>query len=195
MLQEPLHSVVVGSLLGDACLTLNGRYWRLRFDHGQKEQAYVEWKYQMLVSVAASPPRQIAVYDKRFGKTYHHVRFDTKSIPEFAWYAQQFYTHGKKQVPSSIDELLTTPLAFAVWYMDDGHRRKDCKALRLNTHAFTCDELERLVSVLKTNLNVQARLHRVVGTQWVIYIPAREAQKFCDIIRSYIHPLMEYKLL
>jgi hypothetical protein len=59
MLPEPLHSVIVGSLLGDACLERNGRHWRLRFDHGWREEAYAWWKFRLLHTIAASTPRWI----------------------------------------------------------------------------------------------------------------------------------------
>jgi hypothetical protein len=41
MLPEPLHSVIVGSLLGDACLERNGRHGQLCFVNGWREHAPV----------------------------------------------------------------------------------------------------------------------------------------------------------
>lgn len=72
------------------------------------------------------------------------IRFDTRTLPELHWYAARFLSGGRKRVPQEIEALLS-PLALAVWYMDDGHRRRDCNALRINTHAFTYEENERLV--------------------------------------------------
>ncbi len=195
MLPEPLHSVIIGSLLGDACLERNGRWWRLRIDHKEEAFAYVEWKYQKLQPIAAAPPRRVVVWDRRVGRSYKHARLDTRSIPELSWYAERFYPQGQKQIPEDIASLLTTTLALAVWYMDDGHRRLDCRALRLNTQAFPRQDVARLVAVLKDNFAIEGRVHRVVDDQWVIYIPASQAQRFCDQIRHHIPPVMEYKLL
>lgn len=39
--------ILLGTLLGDGVLELNGRYPRLRIDHSEKQKAYVEWKYKM----------------------------------------------------------------------------------------------------------------------------------------------------
>jgi len=86
-------------------------------------------------------------------------------------------------------------LTLAVWYMDDGHRRKDCNALRLNTYAFTYEEVERLRDALWNRFAVRATLHKAVKAQWVLYIPSCEAVSFCNLIRHYVPPAMEYKLL
>ncbi len=79
--------------------------------------------------------------------------------------------------------------------MDDGHRRRDCHAVRINTHAFNLDELKRLAKTLWDCYQIEARIHRVTGEQYVLYIASRYAGQFCDIIRPYVPPCMEYKLL
>jgi hypothetical protein len=103
--------------------------------------------------------------------------------------------NGRKRVPPIIDMLLTSSLALAVWYMDDGHRRADCRALRLNTQGFLCEEVDLLIRTLHRNFGIAARRHRVKANQWVIYLPVQTAQRFCDLIRPHIPPEMGYKLL
>lgn len=194
MLQEPQHSVIIGSLLGDACLSPNGRYWRVRFDHSATAEGYLWWKYELLYPIVTTSPRKVSVLDRRTHRIYHHIRFDTRTLPELNWYATRFLFQGRKCVPHEVGSLLS-PLALAVWYMDDGHRRTDCNALRLNTHAFTYENNEHLLEALRTCFDIRARLHRVVKEQWVLYIPSKEAYRFCNIIRRYVPPCMEYKLL
>jgi hypothetical protein len=195
MLPEPIHSVIVGSLLGDGCLERNGNHWRIRFDHGWKEQAYAWWKFQLLKPIAASPPRLMEVHDLRTGKVYRHIRFNTRTLPDLTPYAHWFYPAGQKRVPPLIGELLVSTLALAVWYMDDGHRRTDCKALRLNTQGFRPDEVDLLRETLHRNFGIDTRRHHVIDDRWVIYLPAKTAQRFCDLIRPHIPPEMGYKLL
>ncbi|MDW8066015.1 MAG: hypothetical protein RMK32_10360, partial [Anaerolineae bacterium] len=154
---------------------------------------YAMWKHSLLASIVHAP-REIVVLDPRTGKAYRHIRFDTRTMPELAWYDERFYHNARKRVPANIANLLTE-LALAVWYMDDGHRRRDCNALRLNTHAFSCEEVECLRDALWNRFGIRSKLHRVVETQWVLYIPSREAVPFCQLIRRYIPPSMEYKLL
>ncbi len=193
MLQEPLHSLVVGSLLGDACLCKNGRGYRLRFDHSIRAREYVVWKHRQFKPIALRL-REVKAYDKRNGKSYGHLRFDTQTLQELKFYALRFYRENRKVVPLEVESYLSE-LALAVWYMDDGHRRKDCNALRLNTQAFGFDDLERLIQALWNRYNLEACTHRAVGSQHVIYIASKNAKRFCDIIRSHVPPCMEYKLL
>ena len=193
MPSEPEHSVLVGSLLGDACLTKNGRFYRVRFDHSIAATEYALWKHAFLQHICFEP-RTVAVFDKRTSKHYHHIRFDTKSLPELKWYGETFYPDGCKVVPSNVEPLLTE-LALAVWYMDDGHRRTDCNALRLNTHAFPRSDVERLADALSNRYGIQAKLHQAGKSHWVLYIPSRSAVSFCEIIRPYVPPCMGYKLL
>lgn len=193
MLPEPAHSVLIGSLLGDACLSRNGKAYRVRFDHSQSACEYALWKQQLLTDFA-TPLRTVSVYDKRTGKVYYHVRFDTRTLPEFGWYAQRFLDQSRKVVPPDIETLMTE-LALAVWYMDDGHRRRDCNALRINTHAFTLPEIERLKQMLECRFGVHSTIHLVVRNQRVLYIPSSSAKRFCELIRVYVPPCMGYKLL
>jgi hypothetical protein len=193
MLPEPEHSVLVGSLLGDACLSRNGRLYRVRFDHSASSTEYALWKHSLLRRLCYEP-RAVAVFDKRTRNHYHHIRFDTKSLAELEWYANTFYPTGRKVVPLCVESLLSE-LALAVWYMDDGHRRTDCNALRLNTHGFSCSDVEQLANALSNRYSVRSKLHRAGNDQWVLYIPSRSAVSFCEIIRPYVPPCMGYKLL
>ncbi len=193
MLPEPIHSVLVGSLLGDACLSVNGQAYRVRFDHSASARDYAVWKHSLLAPIAHAL-RECTVHDPRTGREYRHVRFDTRTLPELRWYAEQFYPNARKGVPAAIENLLTE-LALAVWYMDDGHRRQDCNALRINTHSFTCEEVQRLSDAVYHRFGIRTKLHRAVAKQWVLYIPSGEAVRFCNIIRHHVPPSMEYKLL
>lgn len=193
MLPEPTHSVLIGSLLGDGCLSRNGSAYRVRFDHSHNALEYALWKHRLLGEHATSP-RSVSVYDKRTHKTYLHIRFDTLTLSELEWYAMRFLSDSRKIVPPTIETMMTE-LALAVWYMDDGHRRRDCNALRINTHAFTRPDVERLKQMLIAKFGIVSTIHRVVADQHVIYIPANSAYRFCEIIRPYVPPCMGYKLL
>ena len=194
MLKEPLHSVIIGSLLGDGCLEKNGCMYRMRFDHSIKQVSYIKWKYNMIKEIAACEPKKIEVYDVRKNKKYWHVRFCTKSMKELKIYYEWFYFKAKKNVPKNIELLMNSELALAVWYMDDGHRRTDCKALRLNTQSFSTEEINLLIKVLDKNFGIKSKIHKA-GKYNVIYIPSSSAKQFCNLIHRYIPPEMGYKLL
>jgi len=191
------HQILVGTLLGDGCLERNGRHVRLKVDHGadQRAREYVLWKYDELRDLASGVPREVRVFDRRSGRIYTHFRFATRTLEELDEYHLIFYDHGRKRVPENIGDLLTTPLSLAVWFMDDGHRRTDCRALRINTQGYSFGENKLLCGVLERNFGVEARVHRVRDEMYVMYIPAAQANVFCDLVRPYVLKCMKYKLL
>lgn len=184
----------MGTLLGDGILELNGRYPRLRIDHSIKQGAYVEWKYRVFHDLTS---RRIRFFyrkkDYRTKKRYGHYRFDTISTPLLNEFYRMFYLDGRKRVTDTICKALRSSLSLAVWFMDDGYKRNDCNALRINTDSFNLKEQKLLLNCLETNFAINARLHRK-GKYWNIYIPSLETKKFCEIVKPYVIPEINYKI-
>ena len=193
-LSKRQEDVLIGTLLGDGCLELNGSKIRLRIDHSEKQKDYVEWKYGVFANIAANKPRLVKVLDKRTQKIYQHRRFDTLSKDLFGEYIQLFYKNGKKNIPRRIGKFLTSRLSLAVWFMDDGYKRNDCRGLHLNTQAYHLEEQKILQGCLKEIYNLKVNIHRQSG-KYKLYIPSKESEKFCNIIDQYVIPGMKYKLL
>jgi len=188
--------VLIGTLLGDGMLELNGRHVRLRVDHSIKQKAYVEWKYKMFRNLTTgSGIRYLSVFDHRRKNTDYHFRFDTISTFLLTKLHKDFYVNKRKRVPKNIIKILKKPLSLAVWFMDDGYKRNDCNALRISTDSFNLKEQRLLLECLKRNFRINAKLHRK-GEFWNIYIPNSnsEAKNFCRIVKPYIIPEMEYKI-
>jgi hypothetical protein len=188
------RGIIAGTILGDGCLERNGRYVRLRIDHGARQKCLVEWKHQQLAELHPTAIRRIAVADQRTRRTYVHYRFETASSPLLEEYYRLFYPHGKKSVPVEIASYLTSALSIAVWYMDDGSRRQDCCAGYLNTQAFAWEEVSRLQVCLAKNFGIASRLHWAAGRPR-IYIAGNDFRTLCDLIRDHVLPELQYKLL
>ncbi len=109
-------------------------------------------------------------------------------------YKKLFYKNGKKIIPSNINQLLDDELILAVWFMDDGYNRKDCRGLHLNTQSYSIGEQEILQECLRENFNLQVNIHKQSG-KYKLYIPSRESKKFCNLIAQYVISSMRYKLL
>ncbi len=187
-------AILIGTLLGDGILELNGRNARLRIDHGIRQKDYVEWKHKEFSNLAPSGVRDFAQkIDCRTGKIYRHSKFDTFSNIFLNEFYRMFYIGRKKRVPSDIVEILKKPLSLAVWFMDDGYKRNDCNALRISTDSFNIKEQKLLLQCLKRNFQINARIHKK-SKRRNIYIPSSEAQNFCDIIKPYIISTMNYKI-
>lgn len=180
--------VLIGTLLGDGYLERNGNNYRLQINHSLKQKDYVDWFYQIFKNLTRSEPRII-------GRNKTNYRFRTITTTTFSRYHSLFYPNGRtKIVPNKIKQLLINPLALAVWFMDDGKRRPDCRGAFLDTICFTKSDQLRLIECLESNFGLEdLRLHWN-GDGYHIYIPAKNADFFCSVIRRYIIPSMLYKL-
>ena len=132
-------------------------------------------------------------YHKPNKRFYDSFRVYTRTDPMFEEYWNTFYLNKKKIIPLHIQSILKNPLSLAVWFMDDGYKRNDCNALRLNTDSFTKSEQEMLQSALEDNFGIDTTLHKK-GKYWNIYIPERESRKFIDMVKPYIIPKLTYKI-
>jgi len=194
-LTQHCRDFIVGAILGDACLERNGKNVRLRIDHGHQQQALVEWKYRLLAELDPSPPGRVEVADQRTRKTYIHYRFVSKTTELLNEYFDLFYgRQGIKCVPENIVSYLNSALSIAVWYMDDGSRRGDCRSGYFNTQAFQPEEIDLLRGCLVRNFNLATRTHFAAGRPR-IYIAQAHFQQLCDLIRPHVIPEMQYKLL
>jgi len=138
-------------------------------------------------------PMKVKAFHKKQQKTYISWRAYTKTSPVFDEIRQLFYSSGKKIVPKNIKQLLTSPLSLAVWHMDDGYKRNDCNAFRINTDSFSREEHELLRETLRANFGIQSSIHRK-GKYLNLYIPQKYAQHFVGLIQSHIVPSLSYKI-
>ena len=99
---------------------------------------------------------------------------------------------GKKVIPLNISEYLT-PLALAVWVMDDGGRANN--GVRIAANSFTLKEVELLSDVLKSKYNLENTIQNIYKeNQYSLYIKKQSVNNLRSIIGPYIHPSMLYKL-
>ena len=186
------RSILVGTLLGDGHLeTQNqGRTYRLKIEHSIKQKDYTDWLYQKFKSWVNELPKEKNKVVK--GKTYTNYYFQTRSVGEFRFYGQIFYDrNGRKVIPEFIGKLLT-PLALAVWFMDDGsYKSKQHKALILNTQCFSKKDLRLLIEAFDKCFDIEVKLRsQREGYQLIIPRP----EKFIELILPYLRKEFYYKL-
>ena len=86
-----------------------------------------------------------------------------------------------------------TPIALAIWLMDDGS--KSGSSLKLATNSFTFSECLQLVKVLYGKYNIKASIQSAgVDNQYVIYIFKESMPILRDLVLPYVHPSMKYKI-
>ncbi len=209
--------IIFGSLLGDGNLQTfsNGKTWRYRAVHSEKYAEYINYKYTNLANLCDTGILTTGV-DKTRPNASRKMYFNTKVHKCLKVYGDMFYTFdqntGKfvKDVPIDVENHLT-PHALAVFYQDDGALKdaKKTKAMRICTESFTKAGVERIVQALKNKYQIEATLapkysssktvsntgatsKPIVGYR--IYIPAKSAKAFADLIREHMVNCMTYKL-
>jgi hypothetical protein len=167
----------------------------LRIDHGHAQRSLVEWKFRQLSELHPSPPRRVDVYDRRTQRTYAHYRFDTQTTEVLDEFFELFYGRsGEKRVPREMASYAISALSVAVWYMDDGGRRGDCRSGYLNSQAFSPEDVSILRDCLWMSFGLASSTHFAAGKPRS-YIAAAQFERFCDLVRPHVIPDMQYKLL
>ena len=106
------------------------------------------------------------------------------------WLYKLFYTNNKvKVVPNNISELLT-PLALAIWIMDDGTWKP---GVRIATNCFTKEEVELLSLALDSKFNLKSSLHKN-NSNYQLYIKQESLPLLRKLVLPYMVPSMHYKL-
>lgn len=188
------RDIILGTILGDGHLAKLKANARLEVNHGEKQRSYVFWKHKELSRLVGAQPHQVMIRDPRFkNRTFFQWRFKTLVSPVFTELHNLFYRDGKKIVPQNIADILQSPLSLAVWFMDDGGRRNDCYGLFLNTLSFTRTEHESLQVCLRDTFSLDSRLHWIQDG-YRLYIPSKDARRFCEIVHPFMLPSMQYKL-
>ena len=186
------RSILIGTILGDSHFETqnNGRTYRLKVEHSLKQLFYVDWMYKEFQEWTNSAPRRKAKVVK--GVELENYYFQTISVGQFRFYAKQFYVDGHKVVPPQIGRWLT-PLALAVWFMDDGSAKsKYHRAIILNTQGFTRKDIKFLIKALKTKYDIEANFRKQKDGLQLIVVGA-SAEIFYEVVQSNILPGFKYK--
>lgn len=187
------RQIIIGKLLGDGHLETrdSGRTYRLKVEHSIEQKEYVDWFYDEFKDWILTKPQSKEQTVK--GKKYQKYWVNTVSSGSFRFYGHQFYKNRKKTVPKLIHRWLT-PLALAVWFMDDGSiKSKNHRARILNTQGFSKSEVERLINALEEKFNIECKL-RKQKEGYQIMILSEGIVKFVKLIRQYLHPMFLYKI-
>jgi recombination protein RecA len=154
--------------------------YAFRVNHGLIQKEYVDWKYRELASLTNSSPKLVE----------NHCYFRTVSHPYFCWMRKIFYDEERKIVPESIENMIT-PLALAVWFMDDG--TKEGHQVRLNTQSFSERENKKLSKILEAKLGIISTINRDKN-YFRLRISDKSMKLFREMVNPFIIPSMRYKL-
>lgn len=193
-------SMIIGSTLGDTHLEKrkNGIGTRVIFEQSNNNVEYLMWFHAYLSSrgycSTTKPKLQIRIKQK--GKVFYLYQISSYTFSSFNWIHEMFYklvdNKYVKFVPLNIEEYLT-PLALAIWFMDDGSRLG--KGARIATNCFTFEEINLLCKVLKSKYNIIATSNKCGKDRGhIIYIHVNSMKLFTNVVKPYLLPSLYYKL-
>lgn len=190
-------SIITGSLLGDAHAEYrsNGRGTRISFYQEAAHLSYIHWLHSIVSNHGYCNPMTPKTFTRlgRYGVVRNVSRFHTWTYSSFNWIHESWYSNGIKIVPQGIEQYLT-PLALAIWIMDDG--AVSSTGLKLCTNSFSYHECHYLTSVLLYSYNLKATIQSAgAPNQYVIYIWKESISNLNSIVSPYIIPSMKYKII
>jgi recombination protein RecA len=193
--------VILGALMGDGSLSKPVRRddesARFRMGHGAKQAAYLDWKVSLLENIPHA--RTINAKGAVFA--------DFSPLAELAELrAAVYFGGGKKHLTWDYLKGLT-PLALAIWYMDDGCFTVRSKGVQERTkggtgrieivvEAMSPGSRDRLVQYLQDTHGLDVKLtSRGTRKINVLQFTTAASERFQALVAPYIHPSMDYKLL
>jgi hypothetical protein len=187
-------SVIFGSLLGNAYAnkrSIDGI--RICYRQSIIHEKYLNWLYLFFLEkgyVSNLKPRKYKRIIKE--KTYFGYEFNTFTFKSFNWIHNSFYLKGIKILPKFIIlNIYLTPLALAVWIMNDGTFVKS--GVRISTYNFTFQEHENLVYFFKIKYNIDCTIQKL-DNRYCLYIKVNSLNNLQNLVKSYIIPSMQYKI-
>ena len=195
-LDKEILEIIYGSLLGDASAEKRkgGKGTRILFYQEGSHSNYLLFLHRLIANLGYCntkiPKLQTRISNN--GKIRKIIKFSTWTYDQFNEIHNNWYINGKKVLPNNIDQFLS-PLALAIWIMNDGG--KIGKGLKLATNNFTLNEVKQLIAILDIKYNIKSTIDKT-GTidQYNIYILSDSMPILVKNIKPYIIPSMKYKL-
>jgi recombination protein RecA len=165
--------------------------------HGAKQAEYLDWKTSLLANIQHA----------RTTNAKGAVFADFTPLAELSELREAVYFgDGKKHLTWDYLKNLT-PLALAVWYMDDGSFTVRSKGVQARTaggtgrieivvEAMSPGSRDRLVSYLRDTYKLDVKLiNKGARKVNAILFTTAASEKFQKLVAPYVHPSMDYKLL
>jgi hypothetical protein len=157
--------------------------------HKAAHEVLAMMKYEVFRPYVSMRPHH---FDQRLnGRRYPCVQWVTRTNTVFSEWRQRFYRGRRKVVPVDIATDLS-PLALAVWLMDDG--AADYAGLTFQTHSFTRAETNRLAAVLRRVYGLATSVRANRGKS-IVYVAARSMPRLREVVLPYVLPQLRYKLI
>ena len=186
-----LREIVIGTLLGDSFLEQDGNHKRFVCGHSLRQEQYILWKYDVLSNLIECKLHYRVWKDPRNSREYASILLRSATSPIWDEFYDMFYKDHHRIIPRELPKIIS-PQVLAVWLMDDGYRRNDCNAIRINTQAYD-QRQHQIIGQGLMKLGINSRVHHQAD-QLVTYVPSSSMEILRKQVRPYMIQSMEYKI-
>lgn len=189
-LSERELAIVIGTLLGDACIRYvhsKCKYPMLNFSHCVQQEEYFLYKKDQLINLMAS-----------FNKYYHTDKerdswqFNGKNMACLKELREIFYPNNIKILPLDYLKLHFTEESIYYWYMDDGCYDKHTNSFTIATDCFDREQLQNFIDWLNEKFNLDFSIKK----DGELYLKHKSNETFYNIISKYNKcESMQYKYI
>lgn len=193
-------SIIIGSTLGDTHLEKRNKGTRVIFEQSNKNVEYLMWfhSYFSIRGYCQNRKPKLKKRIRKNGKVFFHYRLNTYTFSSFNWIHDMFYKFNElenkfvKIIPHNIEEYLT-PLALAIWFMDDGSKLG--KGAKIATNCFKYKEIQFLCNILFKKYHIVITINSGGKNKgYTLYIQSKYMPLFSKIVKPYMLPSLYYKL-
>ena len=182
------RAILLGMAIGDGYISDYNNKYRLVIRHGDSQIEYLRYKKSILYDIfnrdiselRVQKGIQISIMNKIFGI-----------------YRKWLYRGREKRISNILKYL--NRQSIALWYMDDGSlsaKRKNGKIhgyeLTLNTYTDR-EENQKIIDWFYAKHTIRFTQTKSKD-KYRLRMGTKEARKFIQIVRPYIHPSMSYKI-
>lgn len=205
-LTKEQKDIILGTILGDGYLNKRGNNIRLQLVHGQKQEEYIKYKFNILSNICTERGLKFNIYNDKYSKTGKKScwNFYTHKHDYLDYLYPKIYLNDKKQITEEILDKLT-PLSLATWLMDDGSLqkrigriRKDGSQIYVGARFIICTytkdlNIEKLIcKKLKEIFDLDFKIQRHYDN-YRLYCTTQNFKKLSKIVEPHIIPSMKYK--
>jgi len=202
MLTQEEKAIILGSLLGDACIydgTKSKKTANVRWTYVNKE--YAEFLLQKLkrISNYRKPTKRLQDNGYRGNGTYWH--FETRALCSLKeldnLVKKKDKKTGKLRKTVTLEWLhRLTPFSLAVWYMDDGTKLPG-GTIYICTQSFSYFEHKIIQNYFQKKWKIKTHIYQAPSDKpyYKLKIDVNSIDYFFDLIKPYVVDSMKYKLL
>ncbi|RUS23425.1 homing endonuclease [Endogone sp. FLAS-F59071] len=188
----------VGIMLGDGSMDSSKNGASFQLAQGTVHTPYLLFVFGLFFDLCANFPQLYSTWDTRYLHYNYMLKFTTVTLPCFSQLYNLFYDEqGNRRLHPLLGAYLTAR-GLAHWIMCDGEKINR-GGVFLNTFSFSMEEVDFLISVIRTNFNLDC--HRIIKRSngkiyWRIYISGKKEnlKQLINHVQPYMHSSMYYKL-